>query len=189
METNIIVASNKNRLIGIGNVIPWHSKNDMEFFRIQTTGEGNNAIIMGNVTYKTLYAKNITLLNRKIIVITHDIKDSIIRSQYKLVPPNVVFFNDINNVINLCKFLKYDKVFIAGGLQIYNHFWNDVRIKTIYHTEIKIETDFDLPEISEIKTNDTRHYIDKIPQNYILTNAVEFNDCIIREYNNTNYKI
>ena len=54
MFVNIIVAYCKNNGIGINNSLPWSIKSDMKKFKDYTTGNGNNAVIMGKNTYNSI---------------------------------------------------------------------------------------------------------------------------------------
>lgn len=47
----LVVAFDKNRLIGKGNELPWHISEDLKHFKKLTTG---NRIIMGRVTYESI---------------------------------------------------------------------------------------------------------------------------------------
>ena len=51
---NVIVAYCKSRGIGINNKIPWNLHHDMKKFNRLTTGDGNNAVIMGRKTWESL---------------------------------------------------------------------------------------------------------------------------------------
>lgn len=48
---NIIVAINNHNGIGCNGSIPWHNKNDMQFFKLMTYG---NNVYMGGKTYDSL---------------------------------------------------------------------------------------------------------------------------------------
>ncbi len=48
---NIIVAINNHNGIGFNGSIPWHNKNDMQFFKLMTYG---NNVYMGGKTYDSL---------------------------------------------------------------------------------------------------------------------------------------
>ena len=50
----LIVAICKNGGIGYKNKIPWHLKKDLQHFKKMTIGNNNNAVIMGNNTWKSL---------------------------------------------------------------------------------------------------------------------------------------
>lgn len=63
---SIIVAMDKNNLIGSNNSLPWHLPADLAYFRKITTG---NTIIMGRKTFDSIGK---TLPNRNNVVITRD---------------------------------------------------------------------------------------------------------------------
>ena len=54
MIVNIIVAYCKNRGLGKNNTLLWDVKSDMAKFKKLTSGDGNNAIIMGRKTFESL---------------------------------------------------------------------------------------------------------------------------------------
>ena len=48
---NLIVAIGKDNLIGKGNLLPWHYKEDMQYFKKMTM---NKKVIMGELTFKSI---------------------------------------------------------------------------------------------------------------------------------------
>jgi len=51
MRINLIVAMAKNRVIGMGNAMPWHLPADFAWFRRQTMG---HPVIMGRKTFESI---------------------------------------------------------------------------------------------------------------------------------------
>lgn len=51
MEKILILALDKNNLLGNKNKLPWNYPNDLKFFKKQTT---NHAVIMGKNTYLSI---------------------------------------------------------------------------------------------------------------------------------------
>ena len=98
----LIVAIDLQGNIGRNNDLLFHIKEDMKFFREQTT---NNIVVMGYNTWFSLNEKK--LPNRENIVLT----DEII--------PNVITSNDIFKVINSYKDDDRD-IYIIGGAYVYN---------------------------------------------------------------------
>ena len=86
--------------IGRNNDLLFHMKEDMGFFREQTS---NNIVVMGYNTWLSLGEKE--LPNRKNIVLTNE---NI---------PNVTTSNDIFKVINE---YKEEDMYIIGGAYVYN---------------------------------------------------------------------
>jgi dihydrofolate reductase/thymidylate synthase len=67
---HIIVAVDKNQGIAKNGTIPWHSSEDLRFFRQITQGSGNNAVIMGRKTYASLPVGVKPLPGRRNVVIS-----------------------------------------------------------------------------------------------------------------------
>lgn len=67
MAIKIIVAYDKNRVIGTDNRLLWHSPEDMKHFKDQTTG---HTCIMGSSTWFSIPKKYRPLPNRYNIVVT-----------------------------------------------------------------------------------------------------------------------
>ena len=65
---NLIVAIGKNNLIGKDNDLPWHYKEDLQYFK-QTTL--NKTVVMGENTFYSIFSRTNKLLpNRKMVVAT-----------------------------------------------------------------------------------------------------------------------
>lgn len=103
---NLIVAIGKNNLIGKGNKLPWHYKEDMLYFKKTTM---NKKVIMGELTFKSIlsYVKK-PLPNRTSIIAT--------LTDYTY--PGVEVTNDI--ITYLKEFPEDDEIFIIGGKVIYD---------------------------------------------------------------------
>jgi dihydrofolate reductase len=54
MSIKAIVACDNKYGIAKNKKIPWNIKEDLDYFRRQTTGLGNNAIVMGRKTKESL---------------------------------------------------------------------------------------------------------------------------------------
>ncbi len=103
---NLIVAIGKDNLIGIGNKLPWHYKEDMQYFKKVTM---NQKVIMGEATFDSIlgYIKK-PLPGRTSIIAT--------KTGYTY--PGVEITNDIETYLK--KFPKEDEIFIIGGKIIYD---------------------------------------------------------------------
>ncbi len=103
---NLIVAIAKNNVIGKGNKLPWHYKEDMQYFKEKTI---NNTVIMGEMTFKSIISYlNKPLPNRKNVIAT------LTNYQYD----GVETTNDI--ISYLKNFPKDEEIFIIGGKIIYD---------------------------------------------------------------------
>ena len=115
MIVNIIVAYCKNNGIGFNNTMPWKIKSDLKKFRRLSTGNGNNAIIMGKNTYNSLNCDG--LPNRDNLILSTTIEVD------KLINTNITkSFNNIEKLEDFVKLKNYDEVWIIGGEKIYNLF-------------------------------------------------------------------
>lgn len=102
---SIIVAIGKNNVIGKGNDLPWHFKEDLKYFKETTL---NKTVLMGRNTFNSILSRNNQPLpNRKNIVVTKDINFN-----YK----NVEVIQDLVSFLEV----KHDEeIFIIGGSQVY----------------------------------------------------------------------
>jgi dihydrofolate reductase len=95
-----IAAMSLNRVIGVGNKIPWHLPEDFKWFKQMTTG---HVIVMGRKTSESIGQP---LPNRETIVLS--------RSQFS--HPGV---RTICNLDALSALAGDREIFICGGAQIY----------------------------------------------------------------------
>ncbi len=150
---NIIVATDINNGIGINNQLPWHFKSDMKFFKIKTTGEGNNAIVMGKNTFLSIRKP---LPNRDNLILSSTLTGN-----------NV--FKNINDLLLFIQNKKYDDVWIIGGETIYKQFLNLPNVvNNIYVTRIQNLYNCDA-------------FFTDIPNNYIKmdSQSIKENDTIL----------
>ena len=102
MIISLIVAMDKNNLIGKNNKIPWHIPGELKRFRAITMGK---PIIMGRKTFESIGKP---LDGRENVVLTNN-------KSYK--QAGVKSYNNISEVIS--DFTNYDEIFIIGGSEIY----------------------------------------------------------------------
>ena len=136
LNLELIVACNKNGVIGDKNNIPWYVPEDLMNFKKTTSDE---VIIMGRKTFESL--PNGALKNRVNIVLTN----RYVEYQNNNQNTNLIF-TDINHVANILKEYqdKNKKIFIIGGAEIYKLFFNYCSIihLTIVYNDSKGETFF-----------------------------------------------
>src|SRR3990172_7027461 len=95
-----IAAMSLNRVIGVGNKIPWHLPEDFKWFKKITTG---HVIVMGRKTFESIGQP---LPNRETVVLS--------RSQFST--PGV---KTIHSLEALPALSDGREIFICGGAQIY----------------------------------------------------------------------
>ena len=102
---NMIWAMDENNLIGIGDRIPWHIKEDLLYYKSKTKGQ---TVLMGDTTYFSLkgYYKTKPLPYGKIYVATLD---------------KALILEDAIMVYDLIDFIKNvdEDIWIVGGSTIY----------------------------------------------------------------------
>lgn len=103
---NLIVAIGANNVIGIGNKLPWHYKEDLQYFKETTL---NKKVIMGEQTFKSI----ISYLGKPL-----PNRESIIATLTDYTYPGVEVTNDIIGYIK--SFPKDEELFIIGGKIIYD---------------------------------------------------------------------
>ena len=131
---NIIVACDF-RYYGIGkdNKIPWDIKSDKKFFRLITTGSGNNAVIMGRKTYDSIGK---ALPDRLNIVLSHNIKEL----------PDCIVKSSLDDAIEYAKNEKVENIFIIGGESLYEEALKKDIVDMMYITRVRMlydKKDFD----------------------------------------------
>ncbi|HEY8364496.1 MAG TPA: dihydrofolate reductase [Haloplasmataceae bacterium] len=118
---SIVVAVDKNYLIGKDNQIPWHYTEDLKYFKNLTWGK---KVVMGSNTYKSILSYlHKPLPNRESIVLTSKPEDY----------PNVQCFTSVEAFLDVYKDYP-EEIFIIGGKKVYEQFINIV--KRLYITFI-----------------------------------------------------
>ena len=103
---NIIWAMDENNLVGNGDKIPWHIKEDLIYYKSKTKGQ---VVLMGDTTYYSLkgYYKDKPLPYGKIYVATID---------KNLVIDGVIMVYDL---VNFLENNQEDDLWVVGGATIY----------------------------------------------------------------------
>ena len=143
---NIICATDINLGIGYKNELPWHIKEDLQYFNKLTTKKGENGekpiVVMGHNTWLSLPEKHRPLKDRENIVISglNEIKNVIRYKNFEY------FLEDYGKTIELRK----TPIWIIGGADLYRTaIIKSYLIKKIYLTLInkKYEVDRYMTEI------------------------------------------
>ena len=135
LRCELIVAYDKNGAIGASstNSIPWHVPEDLAHFRQITTETPNSVIVMGRKTFESFGGK--PLKDRIHIVLTKN--PALHRGNYKN-----VHFADYCNIPYLFSLYKENRIFIIGGREIYNMFFD--MCKVIHLSIIHVESGGDI---------------------------------------------
>lgn len=122
---NIIVATANDNVIGRDNELPWHSKEDLKYFKEKTSG---HPIIMGRKTFESLPS---LLSNRHHVVISRQANDN---------EDNVSWVNSMQEALLLATSLD-EEVFFIGGGSVYKQALDYA--DRIYITRINLDVDGD----------------------------------------------
>jgi dihydrofolate reductase len=142
MQLSIIVAMDRNRVIGKGDALPWHISSDLKNFKKITMGK---PIIMGRKTHESIGRP---LPGRENIILTRD-------KTYQVEGCTVL--HSMDELLKHCK--DVDEVMITGGSEIYKMSLEQATrlYLTEVHTEIEGDTffpKFDRSEWKELSRED-----------------------------------
>lgn len=121
---SIIAAMDRNRVIGIGNRLPWRLPADLAHFRMLTMG---HHMIMGRKTYESLGKP---LPGRTSVILTRDAAFG---------APGCVVAHSLDEAIAACE--GDAEVFFIGGADIYRQALDVAQ--RMYLTEVKTEVEGD----------------------------------------------
>lgn len=172
MHFHLIAAVCKNKGIGINGNLPWHIKEDLNYFSKLTIGDGKNAVIMGRNTYHSL--PKCLLKKRDNFIISSTLFIDEVTSCGELIKTFDSIIELINYLQTLSSFIKkYDDIWIIGGASIYDQFIEMGLIDKCYITYIDKEyicdTFFNSLDIMDI-SNKTNIKNIKNKTNWILSN-------------------
>ncbi len=138
MQLSIIVAMDRNRVIGINDTLPWHISEDLKHFKKITMGK---PIVMGRKTHESIGRP---LPGRENIIITRD-------KHYRAEGCTVL--HSLEAVFEHCR--DVDEVMITGGSEIYKHALE--KATRLYLTEVhaEIEGDTFFPEFNRNEWQET----------------------------------
>lgn len=142
MQLSIIVAMDRNRVIGKGDALPWHISSDLKNFKNITMGK---PIIMGRKTHESIGRP---LPGRENIILTRD-------KTYQVEGCTVL--HSMDEIFKHCK--NVEEVMVTGGSEIYNMSLEQAShlYLTEVHTEIEGDTffpEFDRSEWKEVSRED-----------------------------------
>lgn len=141
MEFSIIAAfvedSKGNLGIGYKNKLPWKIPEEMAYFKKITTQEhayGNNCVIMGRKTWESLPLKYRPLPNRTNIIVSTTMVSS---------DPNIFVAPNLDHALQLA---SSTNIFVIGGEKLFAEAIMHPMCKTLYLTEIELNSRSDVPE-------------------------------------------
>lgn len=114
---SMILAMDKNGLIGNKNKLPWNLPADLKHFKKTTI---NKIIVMGKMTFESIGK---ALPDRTNIVLTTD-------KNFKA--DNVIVFHDIDSLNDFCKD-KDEEIIIIGGANLIKQLYSNINKLYITH--------------------------------------------------------
>jgi len=188
---NIVVAACKNRGIGMNNKLPWNIKNEMQYFKQLTIGNGNNAVVMGKNTWLSLKKP---LPKRSNFILSKTLQKNDVNG-------NATILKNINDIDILYDTNKFDNIWIIGGEVLYKSMVYNSKLNGIFYTNIEnyydcdtffpvIPNNFSLTYTSKNKVDETNtlEYNYNIYQNIHNYNDEKKNIALIRKTQNIIYK-
>ncbi|MEX0869893.1 MAG: dihydrofolate reductase [Candidatus Spechtbacterales bacterium] len=165
---SLIVAMDKNRVIGNNGSIPWDLPEDLKLFQKITK---DKAVIMGRRTWESLPEQYRPLPERSNIVITS-------QDEYKA--PGAVVVGFAKDALSVPG--SSSPTVVIGGAEIYSMFLPRVKIMYISHVEGEFEGDTRFPEVNWrewIMTFEREYNKEDYPKNsHSFTFAVYERHCI-----------
>lgn len=131
---SLLVAMDRNRVIGAKNDLPWHLPNDLKFFKELTTG---HTIIMGRKTYESIGKP---LPNRKNVVLTKQTHDF---------PEPVEVIHNLETIMEWDKKNINEELFIIGGGSIFKQMLFRADRLHITYIDAEFAGDTYFPDFSE----------------------------------------
>lgn len=131
---SLLVAMDKNNVIGYKNDLPWHLPRDLKYFKEKTTG---HTIIMGRKTFESIGRP---LPNRRNIVVTRN---------KTFVQEGVEVIHDLATIWQLNDESPREELFIIGGAELYRQALPHADRLYITKIEETFEGDTYFPTFSE----------------------------------------
>ncbi len=137
----MVVAMDRNRLIGAGNRLPWRLPDDMQWFVQQTMGK---PVIMGRKTYESIPTKYRPLKGRQNIVLTRD------RSY---AAPGATVVHSVEDALAVAG--EAEETIIGGGANLYAQLLPQTHKLYLTLVQAELEGDAYFPEIDESAWRET----------------------------------
>lgn len=101
---SLLLAMDKNRVIGLNNGLPWHLPKDLRFFKEKTI---NQTVIMGRKTYESIGKP---LPNRRNVILTKTKRDF---------PKDIEVIHHLQTVLQWNEKHPEQEYFIIGGAHVF----------------------------------------------------------------------
>lgn len=132
MKISIIVATDEESGIGKDGKLPWRNKADLEHFSLTTKGNGNNAVVMGRTTWRSL--PTFPLANRINLVLSTTMQEG----------EGCRVVKSVEEAIAVAEGLGVEELWVIGGRQTYEAFEATGRVDRYVVTKISGVHDCDV---------------------------------------------
>lgn len=143
---SMVVAVARNNVIGRGNELAWHIRDDLRRFRLMTEGK---TIIVGRTTFEQLRrayeSRGKSLPDRNHIVITNN-------KNYHVDLPKCYVCYGIDEALNKAREIEKVEVFVAGGAKVFAQMLD--LVERLYVTDVELDIpdgDAYFPDYSEFR--------------------------------------
>ena len=134
MSLSLIVAMDKNGLIGNKNTLPWHFKEDLRYFKETTSG---HTVVMGRKTFESIRRSlGGPLPNRRNIVFSRTIDRM---EDAEVLRDPTAYFSEVRDTD--------EEIFVIGGATIYALALPYAKRLYITHVDGEYEGDTHFPDI------------------------------------------
>ena len=155
---NVIAAVDAEGGIGKNGVMPWHFKEDMQYFKNLTKGAGDNVVIMGRKTFQSMNYRPLPYRTNIVISSSADL-----HSNHHNPSCNLYVLRCIEDALGIIPSLKCDDVWVIGGNLLYSSFMYEYSqlVKNVYLTHIPNTYDCDVhfPKIPDNFSMKQQHHV------------------------------
>lgn len=131
---SLLLAMDRNHVMGLNNDLPWRLPKDLRFFKEKTTG---HTIIMGRKTYESMGG---ALPNRENVIVT---------SSQVAFPKGVSVIHDLDSILKWNKKDPNEELFIIGGATIFKQSLSFAERMYVTWIDHSFDGDTYFPDFSE----------------------------------------
>lgn len=172
MNVIMVCATNKDRVIGVGNRLPWACSEDLRLFKEITSDQ---IVVMGRNTFESIGRP---LPNRLNVVVTRSDLNKEGQFMWSPATPTAVLYINVKGITDVAAFLKArlqllankykkDSIYIIGGSYIYDLFCDHLTHAYISYMDVTVPECKDvvrltkktwdkIDDLQSLKSNDYR---------------------------------
>lgn len=128
MKFSLVVATDDYNGIGKNNSLAWRLSADLKHFAVLTKGTGNNAVLMGSNTWRSIPDKFRPLPGRLNVVLSRQVNFEL--------PDGVLLFNSLDQALTSLAAKGVDEILVIGGAKVYAEAVKHPDCQIIYLTKV-----------------------------------------------------